>query len=241
MAEGAEDAGRSEPGNGPAQWAAVDEALTMLLAPEDDALRAAVEESERRGLPTIQVSALQGKLLMLLARMLRPRAILEVGTLGGYSTIWLARALEPGGRVVTLELEPHHAVVAGENLRRAGVADRVEVRVGPAAESLRALISAGAGPYDLVFLDADKPSNPEYLELALRLSRPGTVIIADNVVREGAIIDETTDDPSVLGTRRFHQLLATHPELDATVVQTVGSKGYDGFALAIVGLRDGGA
>lgn len=207
----------------------------MLHAPEDHALRAAVEESERRGLPAIQVSALQGKLLMLLARMQRPRAVLEVGTLAGYSTIWLARALEPGGRVITLELETHHAEIAGENLRRAGVAERVEVRVGPAAESLRALISEGAGPFDLVFLDADKPSNPEYLELALRLSRPGTVIIADNVVREGAIIDENSDDPSILGTRRFHQLLATHPGLDATVIQTVGSKGYDGFALAIVG------
>jgi predicted O-methyltransferase YrrM len=219
---------------GPETWAAVDEYLAGLLEVEDPALRAALADSEREGLPAIQVSALQGKLLMLLGRMVGARSVLEVGTLGGYSTIWLARAVGEGGRVITLEIDPHHARVASANLERAGVSDRVEQRVGPAADGLHALIAEDAGPFDLVFLDADKPSNPEYLQLALQLSRPGSVIIGDNVVRKGGILQPDSDDPSIQGTRRFHELLAADPRLDATVVQTVGSKGYDGFALAVV-------
>lgn len=224
----------SPEGAGPEIWAAVDEYLAGVLGADDPALRAALDSSEQEGLPAIQVSPLQGKLLMLLGQMVGARSVLEVGTLGGYSTIWLARAVGEGGRIITLEIDPHHARVARANLERAGVGDRVELRVGPAAESLRALIAEDAGPFDLVFLDADKPSNPEYLRLALRLSRPGTVIIGDNVVRSGGILDPESDDPSIQGTRRFHELLAADPRLDATVVQTVGSKGYDGFALALV-------
>ena len=218
----------------PETWAAVDEYLAGTLGAEDPALRAALATSEEEGLPAIQVSPLQGKLLLLLGRMIGARTILEVGTLGGYSTIWLARAAGDAGRVITLEIDPHHARVARTNLDRAGVAGRVDLRVGPAADSLRALIAEGAGPFDLVFLDADKPSNPEYLQLALELTRPGSVIIGDNVVRSGGILDPDSDDASIQGTRRFHELLAADPRLDATVVQTVGSKGYDGFALALV-------
>jgi predicted O-methyltransferase YrrM len=219
---------------GPETWTAVDAYLADLLGAEDPVLLEAIARSEDEGLPAIQVSALQGKLLSLLARMVGARRILEVGTLGGYSTIWLARALRDDGRLISLEIDPHHAAVARANLDRAGVAERVEVRVGRAAESLRLLVAENAGPFDLIFLDADKPSNAEYLELALRLSRTGTVIIGDNVVRNGGILDPYSSDPSIQGTRRFHELLASDPRVDATVVQTVGAKGYDGFSLAVV-------
>lgn len=215
-------------------WASVDAYLAELVAPEDPALRSAVEESAAAGLPEIQVSPLQGKLLMLLARIRGARNILEIGTLGGYSTIWLARALPRDGMLVSLEIDPKHAELARANLARARLSASVEVRVGRALETLPELAAEGAGPFDLIFIDADKPSNPEYLEWALRLSRPGTLIVADNVVRSGAILDASTDDPSVRGTRRFHELLSAEQRLDATVIQTVGVKGYDGFALALV-------
>jgi predicted O-methyltransferase YrrM len=207
--------------------AEVDRYVTDLLVRPDAALAAALEASAAAGLPPHDVSPPQGKLLELLARAIGARAILELGTLGGYSTIWLARALPPGGRLVTLEVEPRYAEVARANLARAGLAGVVEVRVGPALETLPRL----EGPFDLIFLDADKAESPDYLEWALRLSRPGTLIVADNVVRGGAVADAASDDPRVRGIRRFNELVAAEPRLEATVIQTVGSKGWDGFAL----------
>jgi predicted O-methyltransferase YrrM len=204
------------------RWAPVDRYLTELFAPPDPALEPALVPGS--------VSPLQGKLLHLLARIRGARAILELGTLGGYSTIWLARALPAGGRLITLESDARHAELARANLARAGLADVAEVRVGPALETLRHL----TGPFDLIFLDADKRSNPEYLAWALDLSRPGSVIVADNVVRDGAVIDPESGDPSVQGIRRFNELLAAEPRVSATTIQTVGSKGYDGFAVALV-------
>ena len=221
----------------PPQWATVDRYLADLFVPHDPALDAALASSDAAGLPAIQVSATQGKLLHLLARMCGARRVLEVGTLGGYSTIWLARALPPaaaGGRLVTLEADARHAEVARENLARAGLAGVVEVVVGPALQSLPRLAAEGAGPFDLVFLDADKVSYPDYLEWSLRLSRRGTVIVADNVVRKGAVTDAAGTDPNVVAVRRFNELLAREPRVSATVVQTVGAKGHDGFALAVV-------
>ena len=185
-------------------------------------------------MPAIDVSAPQGKLLELLARLQRARSILEVGTLGGYSTIWLARGLVADGRLVTLEAEERYAAVARANLHRAGVAGVVDVRVGPALETLPHLEAEGVAPFDLIFIDADKAEYPEYLEWALRLSRPGTLIVADNVVRRGAVLERASDDPRVQGVRRFFELVARERRLDATALQTVGSKGYDGFALALV-------
>jgi predicted O-methyltransferase YrrM len=217
-----------------ARWTAVDRFTAGLLVVEDEALRAAAAASAEAGLPAIAVSPNQGKLLHLLARMHGARSILELGTLGGYSTIWLARALAAGGRLVTLELDPRYAEVAAANLQRAGVADLVELRVGPAIDTLRELHAEAAGPFDMIFIDADKQGTPEYFKWALELSRPGSVIITDNVIRDGAIIDENNEDPGVQGMRRFHQLLATEPRASATSIQTVGSKGYDGFTLAIV-------
>ena len=218
----------------PQSWTEVDDYLTQLYLPDDPALTAALAASAAAGLPDIQVSPLQGRLLMLLARMQGARRILEIGTLGGYSTIWLARGLAEGGRLTTLEVDPRHAEVACANLACAGVGDVVDVLVGPALDTLPRLASDGAGPFDLVFLDADKPNNPRYLEWALRLSRPGTAIVADNVVREGEVADPESTDPNVPGTRRFHELLAAEPRVSATVIQTVGSKKWDGFALALV-------
>ncbi len=202
--------------------------------PPDPALEAALEAAAAAGLPPGEVSATQGKLLELLARVQGARTILELGTLGGYSTIWLARALPSGGRLVTLEADPAYAEVARANFVRAGLAEAVEVRVGPALETLPQLAAEGDGPFDLIFIDADKPSNPEYLEWALALSRPGTLIVADNVVRGGAVLDAGSNDPRVQGIRRFTELLAAEPRLSATAVQTVGVKGYDGFVLALV-------
>ncbi|MBS7541723.1 O-methyltransferase [Ancylobacter oerskovii] len=215
-------------------WSQVDTWIEDTLLPPDPALAAALEASDAAGLRAINVAPNQGKLLMLLALMRGARRILEIGTLGGYSTIWLARALPADGRLVTLEFDPHHAEVAQANIARAGLADRVEVRVGPARATLAAMIAAGEASFDLVFIDADKPNNPHYLEAALALSHPGTVIVADNVVRDGRAADPASTDESVLGIRRFMERVAAEPRLVATAVQTVGSKGYDGFALALV-------
>ncbi|SDR61632.1 Predicted O-methyltransferase YrrM [Rhizobiales bacterium GAS113] len=217
-----------------AQWTEVDDYFTDLLVTSDPALEAALAASDAAGLPPINVAPNQGKLLMLLARIQGARRILEIGTLGGYSTIWLARALPENGKLVTLEADAKHAEVARANIARAGLADRVEIRVGPALETLPLLVAEGKGPYDLVFIDADKPSNPHYLAFALELTRRGSLIIADNVVRNGAVVQAASRDPNVRGIRRFNELVAAEPRLTATAVQTVGSKGYDGFAIALV-------
>ena len=216
------------------QWTAVDRYFTELLVPPDPALEAALVASAEAGLPGINVAPNQGKLLQLLARLQGATCILEVGTLGGYSTIWLARALPAGGRLVTLEAVPQHAEVARANIDHAGLGDVVDVRLGPALESLPKLAAEGFGPVDLTFVDADKQHNPDYFQWALRLSRPGSLIIVDNVVRGGNVIDETSDDPDIQGVRRFNDLLAAEPRVDATAIQTVGTKGYDGLAIALV-------
>jgi predicted O-methyltransferase YrrM len=216
------------------QWAEVDRYLDGLFGPPDPVLEEALRDSERAGLPAIQVSPLQGRLLQMFARLQGARRILEIGTLGGYSSIWLARSLPPGGRLITLELAPRHAEVARANLARAGLSEAVEVRVGPARESLARLAEEGTEPFDLVFLDADKEAYPEYLEWAIRLGRSGTLIIADNVVRGGAIIDPHSADPRVHAIRKFLDLLAHDPRVSAVVVPMAGSKGYDGFAMARV-------
>ena len=217
-----------------AQWTTVDEYLTDLLAPSDDVLQTALRASENAGLPPIQVTATQGKLLHLLARMMGARRILEIGTLGGYSTIWLGRALPPGGQLVTLESEPIHARVARSNIAHAGLDATVELRLGPALETLPLLAAENPDPFDLIFIDADKANTATYFEWSLALSHPGSLIIADNVVRNGAVTNAQSDDPSVQGVRRFLNLLAVEHRVGATALQTVGSKGYDGFVLALV-------
>ena len=211
-------------------WSDVDEYTTGLLIPKDPVLDAALSASDAAGLPTISVSPSQGKLLMLLAQLRGAKRILELGTLGGYSTIWLARALPVGGRLISLEYSEKHAEVARGNIARAGLSDVAEVRVGDAGETIQKL----EGPFDLFFIDADKKSIPHYLEWSLKLSRPGSVIIIDNVVREGALIDGKSKDANVLGVRRMHEMIASEPRLSATTIQTVGSKGYDGLTLALV-------
>jgi predicted O-methyltransferase YrrM len=216
------------------RWSAVDAYFTDHLAPADEALTAALAASDEGGLPQIAVSAPLGKLLHLLALTQGARRILEIGTLGGYSTIWLARALPADGRLVSLEYDPHHADVARANLAHAGLDKIVEVRTGAALDSLAALETEGAAPFDLFFIDADKVNNPNYVEWAVKLSRPGSVIIVDNVVRGGAVADATSEDEAVRGTRRMIELVGGHPRLDATAVQTVGGKSYDGFLLARV-------
>jgi predicted O-methyltransferase YrrM len=216
------------------QWTAVDRYFAERIMPADPALEAALEANAAAGLPSIGVSPLQGKFLHLLALTKGARRILEIGTLGGYSTTWLARALPAGGRLVTLELDPKHAAVARANLECAGVSERVEIRVGPATQSLAQLQAEGAEPFDLIFIDADKPNNPAYLQWALKLARRGSLIVVDNVVREGKIVDPASTDPGVQGTRALFDLLATEPRLSATALQTVGCKGYDGFAMAVV-------
>ncbi|WP_437993793.1 O-methyltransferase [Sorangium sp. So ce145] len=216
------------------QWSAVDRYLTDLLVPSDAALDAALAASAAAGLPPINVAPNQGKLLHLLALIQGARAILEIGTLGGYSTIWLARALPAGGRLITLESEPKHAEVARANLDRAGLADIVELRLGRALDTLPKLAAEGRGPFDLIFIDADKPSNPDYFAWALKLSRRGSVIVIDNVVRKGAVIDPESADPNVQGVRRLNKLLAAERRVSATAIQTVGSKGYDGLAIVLV-------
>lgn len=215
-------------------FAAVDEYFQGLFIPPDPALDGALQASAAADLPSIQVAPTQGKLLHLLARMVGARQILEIGTLGGYSTIWLARALPLTGRLITLELDPHHAEVARANLARAGLAQRAEVRLGPARESLAQLQHEGVGPFDLVFIDADKPSYPEYLDWALRLTRLGGVIIADNVVRAGEVLDARSESEVVRGVRRFNSALASDPRISATAIQMVGLKGYDGMVIAMV-------
>lgn len=216
------------------QWTAVDEYFNHNLIPPDAALEAALRSSAEAGLPGIHVAPNQGSFLQLLARSLGARTILEIGTLGGYSTIWMARALPEDGRLITLEADAKHAAVASANVARAGLAGRVEIRVGPALETLPRLETEGRGPFDLVFIDADKESIPEYLGWSLRLTRPGSLIIVDNVVRRGAVLDDASQDPSVRGVRRMAELLAAEPRLDATVLQTVGTKGWDGLAIARV-------
>jgi predicted O-methyltransferase YrrM len=216
------------------RWSAVDEYVTGLLVGEDPVLDAALRESEQAGLPPIAVSPSQGKLLSLVARIHGARRILELGTLGGYSTIWLARALPEDGRLVSLELKEDYAQVAAANIARSGLAERVEIRVGPALESLQELRAEGGEPFDMVFIDADKRSTPEYFTEVLELVRPGAVILTDNVVRDGALIDMDDRDPHIVGMRRFHELLSEEPHVSATTIQTVGVKGYDGFTLALV-------
>ena len=215
-------------------WTAVDKYITDLLVPSDPALEAALQAASDAGLPSIQVSPVQGKLLHLLARACQARQILEIGTLGGYSTIWLARALPAGGCVMTLEADPKHAEVARANFAHAGVASVIELRLGPALETLPKLAAEGRGPFDLIFIDADKSNMREYFDWALKLSRPGSVIIADNVVRQGKVLDASSSDVDVQGVRRFNERLAAEKRVSATEIQTVGSKGYDGFALAVV-------
>jgi predicted O-methyltransferase YrrM len=219
-------------------WSAVDDYIDEHLIGEDPVLEAALADSAAAGLPSIALTPAQAKMLHLLARIHGARTILELGTLGGYSTIWLARALPPDGRLVTLELNPDYARVAAANIDRAGLAGLINIKVGPALDSLRALIAEGAGPFDLIFIDADKESTPEYFEQALELSRPGGVIVTDNVVRDGMIADPDCQDPRALGMRRFHELLAADRRgprrVSATTIQTVGAKGYDGFTLALV-------
>ena len=215
-------------------WTAVDRYFSDKLLQKDPILDAAVESAEKAGLPPIAVSPNQGKFLHMLAQLVNARVILELGTLGGYSTIWLARGMRGGGRLITVELDPKHAEVAKSNLSRAGLKDVVDVRIGSALDVLPQLAAEKRGPFDLIFIDADKPSYPDYFAWALRLSRRGSLIIADNVVRKGAVIDAATDDPVIQGVRRFNELLAAEPRVSATAIQTVGSKGYDGFAIALV-------
>src|SRR4051812_2653458 len=215
-------------------WTAVDDYFEGHLLPEDPVLEATLAESVAAGLPEIAVSPSQGRMLHLLARMHGATSILEIGTLGGYSTIWLARALPEGGRLVTLEVDPEHAGVARGNVDRAALGDVVEIRVGPALETLPRLGEEDAGPFDLTFIDADKPNTPEYFSWALRLSRPGSVIVADNVVRDGRLADAGSTDPGVRGNQELHELIAVEPRVTATTIQTVGVKGYDGFTIALV-------
>lgn len=215
-------------------WKAVDRFFADSLARPDAALKGALSASAEAGLPAISVSPNLGKLLHILARSIGARRILEVGALGGYSTIWMARALPAGGRLITLESSADHARVAAANVERAGLSDVVEIRVGSAHDALPQLIEQEHGPFDFIFLDADKASLPEYFDWSLELSRMGTLIIADNVVRNGAVVDAASDDESVQGVRRFLSRVAAQPRVDATAMQTVGEKGYDGLAVVLV-------
>lgn len=216
------------------RWSEVDRYIADLFAPSDAALDDAIADSEAAGLPPIQVPPNQGKLLQMLAQSIGARRILEVGTLGGYSTIWLGRALPADGTLITLEINESFAEIASTNIARAGLSDVVEVRVGSALETLRNLVDEDAEPFDLIFIDADKAGYPDYLEQSLELSRVGTLIVADNVVRDGEVINESSDDANIVGVRRFNELLAAESRVVATALQTVGVKGYDGFAIALV-------
>lgn len=216
------------------QWDAVENYFNELLTPSDPILDAATEAIDAAGLPSISVAPHEGRLLWILARMQGARNILEIGTLGGYSTIWLARGLAAGGRMITLEFNPKHAAIARENIARAGLAEMVEVRVGPALESLPVVAAEGRGPFDLTFIDADKKNNWEYFVWALKLSRRGSVIVVDNVVRDGAVVDASSTDSDIRGIRRFIEMLAKEKRVSATALQTVGSRGYDGLAIALV-------
>ncbi|THV41715.1 O-methyltransferase [Glycomyces buryatensis] len=217
---------------GQAQWTAVDAFLDSLVVGEDKVLSGAVAASEKAGLPPIQVSASQGKFLHLLAKIQGAKRILELGTLGGYSAIWMARALPSDGHLVSLEFSPRHAEVASANVARAGLVGIVEIQVGPALESLPKLAESGVEPFDMVFIDADKLNYPAYLDWAVKLSRPGALIVADNVVRGGAVADSLSRDPNVQGVRAYLEAVAANPRLDGTVIQTVGVKGYDGLSIA---------
>jgi predicted O-methyltransferase YrrM len=216
------------------QWTAVDQYINDLVIPSDPELDAALEASAAAGLPPISVTPAQGKLLHLLARMLGARRILEIGTLAGYSTIWLARALPADGRVITLESDPKHAGIARANFARAGLTDRIDVRLGAALDTLPRLAENGEGPFDFIFIDADRANLSDYFDWALKLSRRGSVILVDNVVRKGGVIDSGSTDSNIVGVRRFGERLAAETRVSATMVQTVGSKGYDGFAVALV-------
>jgi predicted O-methyltransferase YrrM len=216
------------------EWSAVDAYIADRLIGAEPALEEALRANAAAGLPAIDVSPPQGKLLHILARSVGARKILEVGALGGYSTIWLARALPADGRLVTLELEQKHADVAAENLARAGLRERVDIRVGPALDTLPKLEAEGAGPFDLVFIDADKPNNANYFAFALKMARPGSLVIVDNIVREGKVIDPASADYGVAGARALFDAMGAEGRVTATAVQTVGSKGWDGFAIAIV-------
>jgi predicted O-methyltransferase YrrM/uncharacterized glyoxalase superfamily protein PhnB len=216
------------------RWAAVEEYFAGLLFPPDAALDAALADSVAAGLPPINVSAAQGRLLALFIRMTHARRVLEIGTLGGYSGIWLARALPTGGRLVTLEIDPRHAEVARRNFDRAGLSDRIDLRVGPAQDTLPAIESEGGGPFDFIFVDADKPRYVEYLDWSIRLSRPGGLIIVDNIVRDGEVVNEHSTDAKVQGVRQFNIALAAERRVEATAIQLVGGKGYDGFAVMVV-------
>jgi predicted O-methyltransferase YrrM len=215
-------------------WTEVDRYITDLLIPADPILEAALRDSDAAGLPQINVTPSQGKLLQLLAQLKGARLILEIGTLGGYSTIWLARALPAGGRLITLEASPKHAKVAQANIARANLSDVVDLRLGPALETLPKLEAEGQGPFDMIFIDADKANTPSYFQWALKLSGKGTLILVDNVVRKGELADANSKDPDVQGMRRFNEVLAAETQTSGTVIQTVGSKGYDGFALVLV-------
>ncbi len=216
------------------QWTAVDQYVADLLIPADPALEAALQASAAAGLPSISVSPAQGRLLFLLAQLQGARNVLELGTLGGYSTICLARALPAGGRVTTLEADPKHAHVARRSFAAAGLDGVIDLRLGSALETLPQLATEGRGPFDMFFIDADKPNIPIYFEWALKLSCPGAIIVVDNVVRDGALADSKSEDPSVQAVRRFHEMVAGEPRVTATTIQTVGSKGYDGFTLVRV-------
>jgi len=215
-------------------WTRVDDYIGGKLLGDASALAAALAANAAAGLPPIDVSAAQGKMLHLFARMAGARRILEIGTLGGYSTIWLARALAEGGRVVTCEIEPHHAEVARANIAAAGLADRVDLRLGTAIGTLAAMQARGEPPFDFIFIDADKENGAAYVRAAIALARPGAVIVVDNVVREGGVLDPASDDPRIIGTRALFDYVASEPRLSATAVQTVGAKKWDGFLLAIV-------
>ncbi|TGP26854.1 MULTISPECIES: O-methyltransferase [unclassified Mesorhizobium] len=215
-------------------WTAVDDYIVSSLFDADPALEAVLAANREQGLPAIDVSAAQGKLLSLLVRIGSAKKVLEIGTLGGYSTVWMARALPADGKVVTLELDPHHAKVARSNFERAGVSEKVDLRVGPALQSLAALADENAGPFDLIFIDADKPNNPNYLTWAMKLSSSGTVIVCDNVIRDGAVVKKNSGDANVEGARAAFSFIGGDKRLDGTAIQTVGAKGYDGFAIAIV-------
>jgi predicted O-methyltransferase YrrM len=215
-------------------WNAVDQYVSNLLVPPDEVLTAALQASDAAGLPAISVAPNQGKFLMILAQLQGARRILEIGTLGGYSAIWFARALPAGGQLVTLEASAKHAAVARSNIARAGLSDRVDLRVGPALETLPILVRENTAPFDMVFIDADKPNTAAYFEWALKLTRAGGSIVIDNVARKGELINAQSDDPNVQGMRRMIERVAAEPGVTATAIQTVGSKGYDGFLIALV-------
>lgn len=215
-------------------FAAVDDYINRLIAPEDKALQQTIQSLDEQHIPQISVSANQGKFLQVMAKLANAKKILELGTLGGYSTIWMARALPQDGKIISLEIDPKHAAVAQKNLEQSGVANKVEIRIGNGMDTLNKMIENAEEPFDMIFIDADKPPYAEYFQLALKLSRPGTLIIADNVIRSGKVLDEISDDENVTGVKRFNELLAKTKEVTATIIQTVGTKEHDGMALAVV-------